>query len=221
MLRGNLATRPFYNERLVTLALILVAVVAIGVSIFNARQVIDLSSQRSKLTAKIDSNQKSAASIRADAQATERTVDHKHLQALVDATREANNLIDQRTFSWTTLLGLIEKTLPIDVRLVAISPKIDKDSTLITMIVVSRKPEALEDFVSALEGPAAAGTFYDVIKHADVRNDDGTISATIEAYYLPPAGSLLGRARDSGKGRGSASTPRDSSGKVKAGGTRP
>jgi hypothetical protein len=189
MLHGNLATRPFYNERLVTLALALVAVVGIGVSVFNARQVMDLSSQHSKLTDKIESNQKSAAAIRADAQATERTVDHKHLVALVDATREANNLIDQRTFSWTTLLGLIEKTLPIDVRLVAISPKIEKDTTLITMIVVSRRDGALEDFVSALEGTPGMGTFYDVIKRADQRNEDGTYGATIAAYYLPPQAS--------------------------------
>jgi hypothetical protein len=221
MLRGNLATRPFYNERLVALVLILVALLAVGASVFNARALIELSRQRATLGSKIDANEKQVAQIRHDADAVQRTVDRKHLQTLVAQTQEANDLIDERTFSWTTLFGVIEKTLPIDVRLVGVAPKIDKDNTLITMVVVSRKPEALEDFVSALEGPAAAGTFYDVIKHADLRNDDGTISATIAAYYLPPSGSLRGTARDTGKGRGNSNTPRDSSGKVKAGGTRP
>ncbi len=192
MLRGNLATRPFYNERLVTLGLVLVAVVAVALSIFNARQLIDLSHQRSGLEATIDGDQRQAAVIRHQAEVTNRTVDRKHLETLVAETHEANQLIDQRTFSWTTLFALIEKTLPIDVRLVAVSPKIDKDSTLITMIVVSRRAEALADFVAALEGSAGSGTFYDVLKHADQRNDDGTYDATIEAYYLPPSGSPTG-----------------------------
>lgn len=192
MLRGNLATRPFYNERLVTLGLALVAVVAVALSVFNARQLIDLSHRRSALEATIDGDQRQAVVMRHQAEATSRTVDRTHLGTLVAETHEANELIDQRTFSWTTLFGLIEKTLPIDVRLVAVSPKIDKDGTLITMIVVSRRSEALADFVAALEGSAGSGTFYDVLKHADQRNDDGTYNATIEAYYLPPAGSPPG-----------------------------
>jgi hypothetical protein len=211
MLQGNLATRPFYNERLVALALALVAVIAVGVSIFNAQQVLNLSQQRSKLTEKVESNQKAAAVVRADAQATERTVDHKHLQLLVDQTREANGLIDQRTFSWTTLLGLIEKTLPLDVRLVAIGPKIEKDNILITMLVVSRRDDALETFVSALEGSQGMGTFYDVLKHSDERNEDGTYGATITAYYLPP-NSGAKAAKGSGSPTSAPATPTPASG---------
>jgi hypothetical protein len=66
------------------------------------------------------------------------------------------------------------------------------------MLVVSRRAEALADFVAALEGSAGRGTFYDVLKHADQRNEDGTYNATIEAYYLPPAAAPAGPA---GKGR--------------------
>ena len=222
MLRGNLATRPFYNERLVALVLALVGLIALAASVFNARTLLDLSRQRAALGSRIDANERQVAQIRHDAEAVQRTVDRKHLETLVSATHEANDLIDQRTFSWTTLFGVIEKTLPIDVRLVAVAPKIDKDNTLVTMIVVARKPEALADFVAALEGPAAAGTFYDVIKHADQRNDDGTMDATIEAYYLPPTGSLVSTTtRDTGKGRGGAAGSRDTAGKTKAGGRQP
>jgi hypothetical protein len=198
MLKGNLATRPFYNERLVTLVLVLVALVALVASAFNARALFALSHQRAALGSRIDANEQQAAQIRHDAEAVQRTVDRRHLDTLVAETHEANDLIDQRTFSWTTLFGVIEKTLPIDVRLVAVSPKIDKDNTLITMIVVARREDALAEFVSALEGPASHGTFYDVLKHADQRNDDGTYNATIQAYYLPPEGSLTSMNRGSG-----------------------
>jgi hypothetical protein len=205
MLRGNLATRPFYNERLVALGLVLVGVVAVALSVFNARRLLDLSRQLSALESTIGGEDHQAAVIRHDADTTNRTVDRKHLDTLVAEAHEANDLIDQRTFSWTTLFGLIEKTLPIDVRLVAVSPKIDKDGTLITMLVVSRRTEALADFVAALEGSAGRGTFYDVLKHADQRNEDGTYNATIEAYYLPPTGSAAGSAvTASGAANGSA-----------------
>lgn len=201
MLRGNLATRPFYNERLVMLALGLVALVAVGLSVFNARELVRLSRERGAFQAKVDANERQTEQLRRDAVALQRTVDRKHLELLFDETHEANALIDQRTFSWTSLLSLIERTLPIDVRLVAVSPKIEKDDTLITMIVVSRRPEALADFVAALEGSAGSGTFYDVLKHADQRNDDGTYNATIEAYYLPPASARVPTGPKAGKGR--------------------
>jgi hypothetical protein len=216
MLQGNLATRPFYNERLVTLALALVAVIAVAASVFNARRLLDLSHERSALQTRIDANQRQAAAIRREADQTQRTVDRRHLQTLVAETREANGLIDQRTFSWTTLFGLIEKTLPIDVRLVAVSPKIDKDGTLITMLVVSRRDEALADFVAALEGTPGMGTFYDVLKHADNRNEDGTYSATIEAYYLPPTTAAVGR----GSGTAGTSAAGSTSGRAGTDGRR-
>jgi hypothetical protein len=206
MLRGNLATRPFYNERLVGLGVALVAVVALAVSVFNGQQLVELTRQRADFENRIAANEQQAAVIRRQAEATQRTVDRKHLQLLVNQTHEANDLIDQRTFSWTALMEVIERTLPIDVRLVAVSPKIDKDGTLITMIVVSRKDEALAAFVSALEGAAGSGTFYDVLKHADQLNDDGTYNATILAYYLPPSGApSSGRAGTAGRGSSAGS----------------
>ena len=46
MLRGNLSTRPFYNERLVGLALTLLFVIAIAATLLNARELIARSGER-------------------------------------------------------------------------------------------------------------------------------------------------------------------------------
>ena len=38
MLRGNLSTRPFYNERFVTIAMVLIALGALALTAFNVSE---------------------------------------------------------------------------------------------------------------------------------------------------------------------------------------
>jgi hypothetical protein len=204
MLRGNLSTRPFYNERLVAAALLLGALVAIGLGVFNAREILALTRARTEHKAKAARDEAEAARIRGDAAALARSVEGGRLSALAAATREANALIDQRTFSWTVFFDQVEKTLPIDARLMAVSPRVEKGVLRITMIVNARHADDLAAFVDALLG---TGTFYDLGPSEQHRNDDGTTTATIVGTYLPPAGPEVAPARTpdaagtKGKGR--------------------
>jgi hypothetical protein len=77
----------------------------------------------------------------------------------------------------------IEKKLPLDVRLVAVSPKVEKGVFSVTMIVVAKTASDLSTFDDALQED---GTFYDVLPSAWQQNDDGTLSATIVSAYNPP-----------------------------------
>jgi hypothetical protein len=108
MLKGNLSTRPFYNEKVVSLVLGLVALVAIALTVFNTLQLISLTRQRRVLNSHIARDRGEAARITGQADAIKRTVDQSRLLLLAGSTREANGLIDQRTFSWTEFFGLIE-----------------------------------------------------------------------------------------------------------------
>jgi hypothetical protein len=198
MLRGNLSSRPFYNERLVTLAFAVVAIGVVALTAFNATRLVALSSQRSALSTRIDTNEVEAARIRAGADALQKSVDRSTLGALAGSTQEANDLIDQRTFSWTTFFSLIEKTMPFDVRLVAVSPRVERGVFKVTMIVVARRFENVQDFVDALIG---TGSFYDVIPTSDNVKEDGTFNVTIEASYVAP-GAAAPRKPDATGGRG-------------------
>jgi len=100
------------------------------------------------------------------------------------STREANRLIDQRAFSWTLFFDYIEKTLPIDVRLLSVAPRIERDDFIITMNVVARQWEDLEAFTDSLN---ATGAFRNVFVTVSDYNDDGTIGATLESGYEPAA----------------------------------
>jgi hypothetical protein len=186
MLKGNLSTRPFYNETLVSMGLLVVAVIAVLLTVFNVRELQSATAERGDLQAQIDAHDQSAARINAEAARTRQSVDRQNLNLLVLDTREANELIEQRAFSWTVLLGVIEKTLPLDVRLVAISPKVDKGNTKITMNLVTKNQDHLNEFRRALE--ETNGMFYDVMPEGEQRNDDGTYNVTLAAYYLAPTG---------------------------------
>jgi hypothetical protein len=198
MLRGNLSSRPFFNDRLVTLALAAVAAVSLALAAFDVRELMTLSTQRAELVATINRDDTQAERIRSAATALQKTVDQRTLQVLAAETREANLLIDQRTFSWTTFFGLLEKTLPLDVHLIAVAPKIDKGQIKVTMTVVARRAPELQTFVQALWDTNA---FYDVSPHRQQRNDDGTISAEIESYYYPPNAPAVKPPKAAGKER--------------------
>ena len=190
MLKGNLSTRPFYNEKLVSLAVGLVLLVAIGLTIFNAYELISLMGERRVLNAHIARDRGEATRITGQADALRRTVDQSRLQLLASSTREANGLIDQRTFSWTEFFGLLEKALPRDVRLIGVSPRVEKGEFMIGMRVATRTPDNLKEFTDAL---AATGAFYDVVLAETQRNDDDTDTLTLIAGYLPPGGTSPGR----------------------------
>jgi hypothetical protein len=196
MLKGNLANRPFYNERLVTLAIALLATVALALAVYNASSLVSLSTGRRALRAEIAADQHETTRVDNEAAALQHSVDRALLRQLAGATHEANGLIDERTFSWTAFFSLIERTLPIDARLVAVSPKVDKGVFKVTMIVVARRRDDLAAFIGALE---QTGRFYDVLPQTQQHNDDGTDTAAIEASYLAPAPGASGPPA-SGKG---------------------
>ncbi len=196
MLRGNLASRPFYNERLVTAVLTLVAVLAVALTAFNVSELLSLSRERSGLVGRINRDEQLADRITTQATALQKSVDRSRLQVLAGATREANALIDARTFSWTTFFGYLEQTLPIDVRLVSVSPRVERGQIRVTMIVVARTTGNINTFIDALMD---TGAFYDVLPHDQNGNDDGTVTSQIQAYYYPP--SAGGAARPARKGR--------------------
>jgi len=128
MLNTNLSTRPFYNERAVHLVLAVVAVGVAALTVYNVRHLIDLSARNTELTRQIGEKQAAAGELDRQTEAIRRGVNRGELASAVAATREANDLIDRRTFSWTEFLNLIETTLPPDVMLTAVRRRCAKAS---------------------------------------------------------------------------------------------
>jgi hypothetical protein len=151
MLRTNLSTRPFYNERAIHALAALVAVVVLAITAWQVVRVVRLSRFKTELTASIRRDRAEAEQSAAQAQQIRRGIDQKQLAAIAAAAKEANDLIAQRTFSWTELFNQIEATLPGDVMLMGVHPQIEDGLTQVHLDVQGKGEEVINDFWDRLE----------------------------------------------------------------------
>jgi Tfp pilus assembly protein PilN len=182
MLRTNLSTRPFYNERAVHLLLGLAGLIVLALTVLNVIEVVRLSRQNTVLSGRIREDRSAATDLTRKARETRQGINQDELKVIVAAAREANALIDSRTFSWTALFNQLEATLPPEVMLASVRPTIDDGVTRITMIVLGRRTADLDEFMEKLE---ATGAFENVLPRQQNVNDEGLTQATIEAVYVP------------------------------------
>jgi len=183
MLRTNLSTRPFYNERAIHASLMVAAIVVLLLTVFNVTQIVVLTRRQNELGARAAAAEREAQEFRADALKIRQGLDPKQMQTIAGAAREANALIDRRLFSWTNLLNHLETTLPDDVRIASIRPKIDRDGTInVALSIVGRRVQDIDQFMENLE---ATGAFADVLSLDENVNEDGTLQAVIGGRYVP------------------------------------
>ncbi len=185
MLRNNLSTRPFYNDRAVRNGLGVVALLAIGLTIFNAIEILRLESAGRDARQLVAQNAVQAREMREKAAAIRRSINQSQLAVVQAAAREANVLIDRRAFSWTALLNYFQATLPADVRVTGVQPRVDSDGRMLVQIaLLSRTVDDRSEFMDALEATRA---FSEVLSQTDSVEEDGTLRSDLHAFYhLPP-----------------------------------
>ncbi len=183
MIRTNLSTRPFYNERAVHLWLLLAALAVAAATIFNVSRVIGYSRSDTELAMEASRDEARAADLRQQASRLRATVDPRQIEFASAEARQANDLIDRRTFSWTELFNRFESTLPDDVRIVAVRPKVDRrNGNILTINVVGRTIEDVDKFMVNLE---ATGAFSQTLSKEERINDEGLLAASLETTYMP------------------------------------
>ena len=180
MLRTNLSTRPFYNERAVQLLLALAALLVVILTAFNAIRIFSLSRQNTELSSLVNRDRQEAQRLTREAQRIRAGINVEELQITADAAAVANALIDQRTFSWTEFFNHIEETLPPDVMLTAVQPSFAREGTTIQMSVLGRRIEDIDEFMEKLE---ATGAFHDVLPTQEDTTEDGLHRLMVRSTY--------------------------------------
>ena len=129
--RPTSSTRPFYNERAVQLWLLA------GRArrrrprrVFNvvARRPLLAAATRELATAGVARRGARRRAARRRPRGCARASTRSRSSAASAEARQANDLIDRRTFSWTELFNRFETTLPDDVRITAVRPKLDAEA---------------------------------------------------------------------------------------------
>jgi hypothetical protein len=181
VLRTNLSTRPFYNDRAVRLAIAAGVAAVAALTAYNAGEVMTLTQRNAELATRADAAEDRARELRAQAVATRKTLAQGDVQLIEAAAREANLLIERRAFSWTDLFNRFEETLPADVRIAAVQPQVDTDGRmLVAVTAVSRRIEDLDQFIEHLE---KTGAFTGVLSRQEQLEEDGSLRSIIQGYY--------------------------------------
>jgi Tfp pilus assembly protein PilN len=180
MIRTNLSTRPFYNERAVHVAIGAAALVVLALTVVNVVRVVTLSRQNTEYSRRINGDRAEMEQLAKSAMEVRRGVNQNELQVVVDSAREANALIDQRTFSWTAFFNRIEATIPPDVMLSSVRPAVKDGQTRVTLVVLGRRAEDVDEFMEKLE---ATGAFDDVVPSQQDRTEAGLYRVLIESVY--------------------------------------
>jgi len=180
VIRTNLSTRPFYNERAVHFLVGLAAILVAALTIWNVVRVVTLSRENTELASRVNNDHAEAAQLTRMAGEIRQKIDRAELQLVVDSAREANALIDQRTFSWTAFFNRLEATMPPDVMLTSVRPAVKEGETRVNMIVLGRRAEDVDEFIERLE---ATGAFEDIVPAQQDRTEDGLYRVVIESRY--------------------------------------
>lgn len=183
MIRANLSTRPFYNERAVLLWLLVLILIVAAATVFNVARVIRYSQTDTELVTRASRDEARAADLRAEAARLRGSVDLQQIELASTEARQANALIDRRTFSWTDLFNQFETTFPDNVRIAAVRPTLDeKGGLVLTVNVVARSVDDVDELIRNLEG---TGSFGNLLSVEERFNTDGMLEATLEGHYAP------------------------------------
>lgn len=181
MLRTNLASRPFYNERVVRAGLLVVALLTMAFALFNAARIVSLRGHTADLNGRIAEANKRSAELSAEAQRIRQALNQQDLTTVQAAARQANELIERRAFSWTALFNHFENTLPPSVRITAVQPQVDNEGRLVLSITaVSRQVEDLQRFIDQMED---SGAFTSTLARAESIEEDGSRRTQIQGFY--------------------------------------
>ena len=184
----NLSSHPFPHYRTTNVLLGGVLLLAVAFSVW---QMTSLPRYADQLSALSDREQKARVEWEhLGAQVADLDERLRRPEALVaiEEVRFLNQVIERKRFSWTHLLGEIERVIPRTVYLLTLEPRIDAAG--LVQVQMQTRGQTIDDlsrFILELEGASA---FRDVTVLSEARGDvegRSEIHLNMEVHYLPEA----------------------------------
>ena len=143
--QGNLATRPFYNDR-VAMWLFAAAVVVGAATVFNISQMVRYSRSDTELARQAATTRRAPQSLRARRPVSARPWTPTN-RARLHRGPTCERMIDRRDLLGTALWNEFEATLPQNVRITSFRPRLEpKRGNVVTISVIARSVDDVQEF---------------------------------------------------------------------------
>jgi Tfp pilus assembly protein PilN len=183
----NLASRPYRNDGPLGVALALLAIAAIGLSVYNGYSYLTADTRKAQLEAQLAGHQARMAQMSQEAHEIKTQLEAIDQEVLAAQAHFVAGVLAQSNFSWTRLLNVLESVVPWNVQLSVIRPRfetgqvfLDLRGTALEVDAFHRFQEVLgtdEHFDQVIPGD------YQYVNREDFSND--RIYFTLSCRYLP------------------------------------
>jgi hypothetical protein len=184
----NFARRPFRDERPFWLFGGLALLIGLGFFVANLQLVFGYGRQVADVRREIEGLERRESEAVRTAEAARTAIGRFQVSTLAAESRELNRIVQERRFSWLELLGRLERTLPGEVRLARLAPKVDEDgSVAIALSLVGRGPQSIVRTIDALTKDPL---FSEVEILSETTQEEGVPegrSFEVRAIYRPAA----------------------------------
>lgn len=160
LIRINLSTTPLENHTIyviTTLILLIVALILAFSNVYGTINIINKKQEASKvnieLNAKIKSNELKIKALQSN-------INSIRTKEFLEKCDYINIIVNKRVFSWTQLFNEFEDILPNSVRMIQVTPSIEKGEIKITLVVAAKN---LESFLELLKRLESSKVFKNVI----------------------------------------------------------
>lgn len=182
----NLSTRPFKPYRAANLVLLLVLIALAVISVQQVYSYLQYSALAASSREREGEAREEANQLSSELQKLNAKMSSGNASAKLSEVERLNQLILRKSFSWTRLLGDLEKVVPDDVRLVSLRPAADQNGKIVlNMDIRGRSLPDATAFLRALEN---SPIFSDVVLAVEEKKDPlpmGEVEFVLSAYYSP------------------------------------
>lgn len=177
--RTNFSSGGYARARWIATALYVSSVVVLLVSGVNVWRALDDRQEEAAMQESLARVQQQSARFRADLRALGFSADDPHaVSELTKRVADLNEILEHKTFSWTTLLNDLEAAVPRNVSISSIHP--DIKSRVIAIQGVALTLQDLAKLMIALE---QSGHFTDVFLQQQKTTDNDWVEFRIQCAY--------------------------------------
>lgn len=141
----NLATSPLENNRRFIVSSAVLGVISLVVLALLSVHVVRARRVNRETRADIASLQAQIRGVQAQQERLRAIFRNPRTVEVMERSEFLNRLIEERTFPWTKMFADLERTLPAGVRVVSISPQMEKDGSVKVVLVIGAVNDEQKD----------------------------------------------------------------------------